>query len=89
MLDRKRLRNKLKTAFTWMAQYFFLTAEDEFHRMTDMSSWELFPPSFYKTHTDEEIKEATEAALARIRVLLDELGELEEMEKRERGEGEE
>lgn len=48
--------------------------------LTDMSSRELFPPSFSRTHTEEEIKEATEAAMARIRVMLD---KLEMLEKRE------
>lgn len=80
MIDKKRIRNKLRTAFIWITQYFFLIEEDDFHRATDMCSWELFPPSFYRTHTEEEIKEATEAAVARIRVMLDELEMLEKKE---------
>ena len=79
MIDKKRIKNKLRTAFIWITHYFSLIEEDDFHRATDMCSWELLPPSFYRTHT-EEIKEATEAAVARIRVMLD---ELEMLEKRE------
>lgn len=50
---------------------------------TDMSSWELFPPSFYKTHTEEEIEQATREAKERIRKLLDELEQFDEIERKE------
>ena len=62
---------------TWIAQHFLLISEDEFHRETDMCSWELFPPSFYRTHTEEEIKEATERTRERVMKLLEELEEME------------
>ena len=42
-----------------------------------MCSWELFPPSFYKTHSEEEIEQATRAAKERIMKMLDEMEELE------------
>lgn len=50
--------------------------------MTFMSCWELFPPSFYRTHTEEEIKEATEKAMKELDLLLE---ELKEMERKEEG----
>lgn len=40
------------------------------HMLLDMSSWELFPPSFYRTHTEEEIREAKEAARKELDGLL-------------------
>lgn len=80
-MNLKWCRNKIRTAIIWLTQYGSLSAEDEWHMLTDMSSWELFLPSFYRTHTEEEIKEATEAAVARIRVMLDELEMLEKQMK--------
>lgn len=82
-MNLKLCRNKIRTAIIWLTQYVPLTAEDEFHRLTDMSSWELFPPSFYKTHTEEEIKLATREAKERIRKLLDELEQFDEIERKE------
>ena len=42
-----------------------------------MSCWELFPPSFYRTHTEEEIEEATAKAMEGLDELLEELRERE------------
>ena len=42
-----------------------------------MSCWELFPPSFYRTHTEEEIEEATAKAMKELDLLLEELRERE------------
>ena len=39
------------------------------------SCWELFPPSFYYTHTEEEIKRITAVTKARIQTLIDQLGD--------------
>lgn len=50
--------------------------------MTFMSCWELFPPSFYRTHTEEEIKEATEKAMKELDLLLEELKEMERKEEK-------
>lgn len=55
---------------------------------TDMCSWELFPPSFYKTHTKEEIEQATREAKERIRKLLDELEQFDEIERKEEDDNE-
>lgn len=35
--------------------------------------WSLFPPSFYYTHTEEEIERITAETIERIRKLIDEL----------------
>ena len=37
--------------------------------------WGLFPPSFYYTHTEEEIERITAETRARIQSLLDQLGD--------------
>ncbi len=34
--------------------------------MLGMSGWELFLPSFYRTHTEEEIRAAEEAAIKEL-----------------------
>ena len=39
------------------------------------SAWRLFPLSFYQTHTQEEIKRITQAAIEKIRSLIDDLEE--------------
>lgn len=49
--------------------------------LLDMSGWELFPPSFYRTHTEEEIREAKEAADRELDELLRRLDEMREEEK--------
>ncbi len=36
------------------------------------SCWGLFPPSFYYTHTEEEIEQITNETLERIKKLIDE-----------------
>lgn len=35
--------------------------------------WGLFPPSFYVTHSDEEIEQITKETLAELKELIDEL----------------
>lgn len=49
--------------------------------MLDISGWELFPPSFYRTHTEEEIREAKEAVNRELDELLRRLDEMREEEK--------
>ena len=58
-----------------------MTEEDFFHSLTFMSCWELFSPSFYRTHTEEEIEEATEKAMERIGELLEGLRKMEGKEE--------
>lgn len=45
---------------------------DDWWYYTGGSCFGLFPPSFYYTHTEEEIKQITEETLGRIRALLEE-----------------
>ena len=58
--DNMQFRNKLKKMDDWW--YF-----------TGAYSWELFPPSFYYTHSEEDIRRITEETHARLRALIDEL----------------
>lgn len=44
---------------------------DEWWYYTGASSWELFPPSFYYTHTREEIDRITAETVERIQKLID------------------
>lgn len=48
---------------------------DDWWYYTGASSWELFPPSFYYTHTEEEIERITAETRARIQALIDQLGD--------------
>lgn len=47
---------------------------DRWH-YTGGSCWGLFPPSFYYTHTEEEIERITKETKARIQALIDQLGD--------------
>lgn len=46
-----------------------------------MSCWEIFPPSFYRTHTEEEIRAAKEAVNRELDELLQMLEERKEEEQ--------
>lgn len=46
---------------------------DDWWYHTGASSWKLFPPSFYYTHTEEEIERITDETLAKIRSMIDKL----------------
>ncbi len=48
---------------------------DDWWYYTGGSSWRLFPPSFYYTHTEEEIERITVETKARIQALIDQLGD--------------
>ena len=48
---------------------------DEWWRYTGGSCWGLFPPSFYYTHTEEEIERITAETRERIQALIDQLGD--------------
>lgn len=37
------------------------------------SCWQLFPPSFYYTHTEEEIKQITKETVEKLTKMIDEL----------------
>lgn len=48
---------------------------DHLWRMSGESCFSLFPPSFYYTHTREEIERIKREEIAEIRKILDEYGE--------------
>ena len=48
---------------------------DDWWYYTGGSCWGLFPPSFYYTHTEEEIERITAETRERIQALIDQLGD--------------
>lgn len=68
----KLTNNRIRTIFIWLTQWYSLIAEDNDYMLFHQDCWKPFPPSFYKTHTEEEIAAAIDAANK----------ELEEKEKR-------
>lgn len=46
---------------------------DGWWHYTGAGSWELFPPSFYRTHTKEEIERITAETVERIQKLINEM----------------
>ena len=48
---------------------------DDWWYYTGGSCWGLFPPSFYYTHTEEEIERITKETKARIQALINQLGD--------------
>lgn len=51
---------------------------DEWWYHTGASSWQLFPPSFYYTHTEEEVERITRETKEYLHKLVDQLGENED-----------
>ena len=68
----KLTNNRIRTIFIWLTQWYSLIAENNDYMLFHQDCWKPFPPSFYKTHTEEEIAAAIDAANK----------ELEETEKR-------
>ena len=54
-----------------------LQAMDDIYYLTGQSCFSLFPPSFYHTHTPEEIERITQEEIAKIRALIDQMGKQE------------
>lgn len=48
---------------------------DDWWYYTGGNCWGLFPPSFYYTHTEEEVERITKETKARIQALIDQLGD--------------
>lgn len=48
---------------------------DDWWYYTGGSCWGLFPPSFYYTHTEEEVERITKETKARIQAMIDQLGD--------------
>lgn len=46
---------------------------DGWRHYTGAGGWELFPPSFYRTHTKEEIEQITAETVERIQKLINEM----------------
>lgn len=46
---------------------------DRWWEYTGGSSWQLFPPSFYYIHTEEEIEQITKETVQRITKMIDDL----------------
>lgn len=59
--------------FIKLIEYIYWKQVDSFHRDMGWSGWELFPPSFYHSHTDEEIEQITKETKERIQKLIDSL----------------
>lgn len=76
--------NKLKNSFKRVANFYLQNIMDPHYFLTNMEGGRLFPPSFYKTHSEEEIREAEEKAIKRINKLILELKEDEDSEYKER-----
>lgn len=76
--------NKLKNSFKRTIDFYMQSISDEQYILTDMKCWRLFPPSFYKTHSAEEIREAEAKAIERINKLILELKEDEYSEHKEK-----
>ena len=48
---------------------------DDWWYYTGGICWGLFPPSFYYTHTEEEVERITKETKTRIQALIDQLGD--------------
>ena len=58
----KLTNNRIRTIFIWLTQWYSLIAENNDYMLFHQDCWKPFPPSFYKTHTEEEIAAAIDAA---------------------------
>ena len=47
--------------WVWLTQWYSLFEEDNYYMLFHKDSWKPFPPSFYRTHTEEEIAAAIDA----------------------------
>jgi hypothetical protein len=70
--------NTMRTALYKIKEFIKRKKQEEELRSMDMawyltgqSSWSLFPPSFYATHTKEEITKAAEEELKLIEAIID------------------
>lgn len=70
---RKKKERFIKKMIRKMRRKAKLEMLDEMARITGAISWMLFSPSFYFTHTQEEIEQAEAEQLAECERLLEEL----------------
>ena len=68
-----RLYRKIKNMVKKILFRIKLRKMDEEWRLSGRSCWSLFPPSFYYTHTEEEIERITAETADRIQKLIDQL----------------
>lgn len=74
----ERLRKMIAPIKEWSDKIIFrikLWEMDDWWYNTGGSCWGLFPPSFYYTHTEEEIERITKETRARIQDMIDKLGD--------------
>lgn len=73
MRDRRRKKRVIKSLIARLHRKHELMVIDEMARFTGAISWMLFPPSFYLTHTQEEIEKAEAEQIAECERLLEEM----------------
>ena len=66
----KLIKNRLRTIFIWLTQCYSLIAEDNDYMLFHQNCWKPFLPSFYRTHTEEEIAAAIDAENKELDELL-------------------
>ncbi len=65
----------MKCIHKWINKLKFkmkLRKMDKIHYLCGGGCFSLFPPSFYYTHTPEEVEKITEECLAKLQKMLDE-----------------
>lgn len=60
----------LKKLFHKIKWHIKLKEMDDWWYFTGGNCFGLFPPSFYYTHTEEEIKQITEETIGRLRAMI-------------------
>ena len=75
----KLTNNRIRTIFIWLTQWYSLIAENNDYMLFHQDCWKPFPPSFYKTHTEEEIAAAIDAEYKE----LDKLSKMIEEKRKE------
>ena len=66
----KLIKNRIRTIFIWLTQWYSLIAEDNDYMLFHQNCWKPFLPSFYRTHTEEEIAAAIDAENKELDELL-------------------
>ena len=68
-----KLLNALIKPICWIfRQYKLYKMDRDFYLSPGIHDFHLFPPSFYRRHTQEEIEEITQRELAEMRAMLEE-----------------
>lgn len=64
------IKNIIRTIYIWLIQWYSLISEDNDYMLFNQNNWKPFSPSFYKTHTEEEIAAAIDVANKELDELL-------------------